>query len=145
MQRGSVKRHLLASTFIIWLTISCRAENKLGPDLSLDNRDSDVDVIVQFTSRPTERHHDKIRRRGGQLKQDLSGALNGAHYTMPAHNLLELSQDPEVAYISPDRPVHAMLDYANPTVNANIARQYGWDGTGIGIALIDSGLQGAPT
>jgi len=37
-----------------------------------------------------------------------------------------------------------MLDYANPAVNANIARQYGWDGTGVGIALIDSGLQGRP-
>src|SRR5260221_3242209 len=37
-----------------------------------------------------------------------------------------------------------MLDYANLAVNANIARQYGWDGSGLGIALIDSGLQGRP-
>src|SRR5260370_6543283 len=35
-----------------------------------------------------------------------------------------------------------MLDYANPMVKANIARQYGWDGTGVGIALIDSGVEG---
>ncbi|MCU1275712.1 MAG: peptidase and in kexin sedolisin [Bryobacterales bacterium] len=139
-----MKRSLVAGIFLIWLTTSSRAENKLAPDLVVAKGHTALDVIVQFTSTPTERHHDKVRRRGGELKHDLSGALNGAHYTIPAHNLVELSRDPEIAYISPNRSVHAMLDYANPTVNANIARQYGWDGKGVGIALIDSGLEDRP-
>jgi serine protease AprX len=137
-------QRLLAGMFVIWLAVPGNAENRLAPDLSRLSDESTLDVIVQFTSTLTERHHEMVRRRGGELKHDLSGALNGAHYSIPAKRLAELSQDPEVAYISPDRPVHAMLDYANPTVNANIARQYGWDGAGVGIALIDSGLQGRP-
>jgi serine protease AprX len=139
-----MKQPLVAGMFLIWVSMPGNAGRKLAPDLVTPRGNSALDVIVQFTSTPTERHHDKIRRRGGELKHDLSGALNGAHYTIPAHKVRELSQDPEVAYISPNRRLHAMLDYANPAVNANIARQYGWDGQGVGIALIDSGLEDRP-
>jgi len=137
-------RAFSAYTLVVWLTATCSAATKLAPDLSRQNGHAALDVIVQFTSAPTGRHHDKILSRGGTLRHDLSGIINGAHYTVPADKVVELSKDPDVAYISPDRPLHAMLDYANPAVNANIARQYGWDGTGVGIALIDSGLQGRP-
>jgi serine protease AprX len=138
-------RYVLSAGLVLaFLASPGNAKNKFAPDVFSPNSHSTVDVIVQFTSTPTERHHNKIRSKGGELKHDLSGALNGAHYSVPADRLAELAKDPEVAYISPDRPVHAMLDYANPTVNANIARQYGWDGTGVGIALIDSGLEGRP-
>ena len=139
-----MKQSIVAGLFLVLLTTSGNAANKLAPDLSHQDGNAALDVIVQFTAAPTERHHDKVLRKGGTLRHDLSGVLNGAHYAVPANRVAELSEDPEVAYISPDRPLHAMLDYANPTVNANIARQYGWDGTGVGIALIDSGLQGRP-
>ena len=55
-----------------------------------------------------------------------------------------LEQDPDVVYISPDRAVTASLDYTQPTVGANLALQAGFDGSGVTIALIDSGLQGRP-
>ena len=139
-----MKKIINATIFVVWLVIPCIAENKLAPDFSIRKSHSTVDVIVQFTSAPTATHHDKIRAVGGQLKANLSGVINGAHYSIPAEKIDELLRDPDVAYISPNRPLHAMLDYANPTVNANIARQYGWDGTGIGIALIDSGLEDRP-
>src|SRR5260370_1319062 len=140
---GSMKT-FSACTLLVWVAMTCSGANKLAPDLSRQNCPAALDVIVQFSSAPTQRHHDKVLSKGGALRHDLSGVINGAHYTVPANRVAELSEDPEVAYISPDRPLHGMLDYANPTVNANIARQYGWDGTGIGIALIDSGLQGRP-
>src|SRR6266567_8335604 len=47
---------------------------------------------------------------------------------------------PNVTYISPDREVTAALDYANPTVGAPCGLQNGWDGTGVGVAIIDSGI-----
>jgi len=139
-----MKSLLLSAIGVTWLAAASNAGNKLASDLVSQDGHSTVDVIVQFTSAPTQRHHDKIRSKGGLLKHDLSGAIKGAHYSIPAERVAELSDDPEIAYISPDRPVHAMLDYANPTVNANIARAAGWDGTGVGIALIDSGLEGRP-
>ncbi len=103
-----------------------------------------VDVIVQFVQTPTAKHHPRIVAKGGKLIADLSGIINGSHYSIPANKLAELADDPEVSYISPDRAVHGTLEYANPTVNANIARTDGWDGTGIGTAIIESGLQGRP-
>jgi len=57
--------------------------------------------------------------------------------------LKELASDDEVVRISPDRPVKALLDYAAPTVGADLAWQSGWDGSGIGVAVIDSGINPA--
>src|SRR5205085_9523233 len=42
--------------------------------------------------------------------------------------------------ISPDRPLTSFLEYATPAVGAQTARSYGWTGTGVGIAIIDSGI-----
>src|SRR5438552_8306465 len=33
-----------------------------------------------------------------------------------------------------------MLDLTTQTGNANLAWQFGWDGTGVGVAVIDSGI-----
>ena len=45
---------------------------------------------------------------------------------------------------TPDRTVAGAMEYAEPTVNANIALQYGWNGSGIGVAVIDSGIYNHP-
>jgi hypothetical protein len=102
---------------------------KIAKDL--DNIDSEalVDVIVQFKQVPTEAHHKKITDRGGQLKREL-GLIKGSHYSVPASKLKDLADDPDVAYISPDRPVNAadtptVFDYKLQGVNADIAQKYG--------------------
>ena len=83
---------------------------KIAKDL--DNIDSEalVDVIVQFKQVPTEAHHNKVTNRGGQLRREL-GLIKGSHYSIPASKLKDLAEDPDVTYISPDRPVKASLDY----------------------------------
>ncbi len=113
---------------------------KLSADLDTRDPAALVDVIVQFNSTPTESHHKKVRNKGGQLKTDLSDVIRGSHYAIPAAKLAELSDDPDVTYISPDRQVRGSLDFATPAVGANIARSYNWTGAGIGIAVIDSGI-----
>jgi len=40
---------------------------------------------------------------------------------LAASAVADLENDPDVEYVSPDRPVAATLDYANPAINANIA------------------------
>jgi len=116
---------------------------KLSKDLVGKDLGARVDIIVQFKRTPTEVHHQKVRSRGGQLKSELSIVKAGC-YSLPAGALESLAADPEVSYITPDRQVQASLDYAETTTNANIALQYGWDGTGIGIAVIDSGISSHP-
>ncbi len=61
--------------------------------------------------------------------------------TVPASAIEKLEADPDVAYISLDRPVrsHAAW-YSSEPVNAPYARNAGLYGTGVGIAVIDSGI-----
>ncbi len=112
---------------------------KMANDLRGAAPGSNVDVIVQYRTAPTAAHHAKVAARGGQLKQEL-GLVKGGAYSVPAAALGSLVGDPDVAYISPDRPIRNLLDYANPAVGADIAKGYGWSGSGVSVAVIDSGI-----
>src|SRR5207237_10299097 len=68
------------------------------------------------------------------------GLINGGLYSVPANRLEHLSRNPNISYISQDRPLASRLNNTAPAVNANIAWSQGWDGTGIGVAVIDSGV-----
>src|SRR5881394_2169710 len=103
-----------------------------------------VDVIIQFNQAPTEAHHQKVHNKGGVLKTKLD-VIKGAHYSVPVESLLALADDPDVAHISPNRPLSgtstSTLDYTPESVNAQVAwQQWGLDGTGVGVAVIDSGV-----
>src|SRR5262249_52470522 len=109
------------------------------------------DVIVQFRHQPGPADHQKVIKRGGKLRRDLAFVKAGA-YSVPASALQALASDPDVVYISPDRSVQktivadssAALDYYAQTINARAASQVGYDGTGIGVAIIDSGVIDIP-
>ncbi len=118
-------------------------KQKLAPDLPPANTGSVVDVIIQYNNPPQQQQHDKVAQKGGMLKADL-GIANSAAYSVPASQLKSVSEDPDVVYISPDRPVQRMMDVTAPSVNAEIAWQYGWNGKGIGVAIIDSGIADSP-
>ena len=94
------------------------ARPKLSPELQHAKSGKPVNVIVQFTIDPTERHIARVTSKGAALKQKLS-VIHGAAFTsLPAEALAQLAQDPNVAYITPDRPVQGAtnLDYAPETV-----------------------------
>jgi len=130
-------------------TLAYAGPQKMSKDLAVKPVSDQVDVIVQFTQAPTARHHQKVLSRGGSLKQEL-GAVKGGAYRMPASALADLAADPEVAYITPDRPVRvtanlsATLDYHTGTINAPYAWGLGYNGSGVGVAVIDSGIIDIP-
>src|SRR5213594_1775086 len=93
-----------------------------------------VDVIIQFNQTPTDAHHQKVRNKGGVLKTKLD-FIKGAHYSLPVEALDALADDPDVAYISPDRPVRGALDNAVATVNGGYAQTLGLTGAGVGVAV----------
>lgn len=104
------------------------------------NADGTVDVIIQFTQSPQARHFQMMASHGGKLKTRLFN-IKGAAYRIPATLLKFLETHPDVAYVSPDRHNHPAFDEAAPSVMADVAqRQYGLDGSGVGIAVIDSGV-----
>src|SRR5207253_1912057 len=98
-----------------------------------------VDVIVQFTRSPSAADLTAVNQAGGLLKQTLRG-IHGALFTLKASQLNAVAANPNIAYMSPDRKISGSLEFAEPTVNANIAFQYGWTGAGVGVAIIDSGI-----
>src|SRR6266566_1615778 len=117
-------------------------KHKLSKDLDAlkgSHSGATVDVIIQFNQTPTDAHHQKVQNKGGVLKTKLD-FIKGAHYSVPVESLDALADDPDVAYISPDRRLSGSLDNTAAAVNAKVAWQSGWDGTGIGVAVIDSGI-----
>src|SRR5712691_2699138 len=117
-------------------------KHKLSKDLEAlkgGNSGATVDVIIQFNQTPIDAHHQKVQNKGGVLKTKLD-VIKGAHYSVPVESLDALADDPDVAYISPDRPLKDLLDNTAAAVNAKAAWQSGFDGTGIGVAVIDSGI-----
>ena len=87
----------------------------------------------------------------GTVVNLLGGVLNVVFSLIPAvsatlhpSDIIAVSNQSNVSYISLDRPVGASLDYAEATVNAPVAWNFGLDGTGVGIAVIDSGIYNHP-
>src|ERR1035438_5015169 len=125
-------------------------QSKLAPELQGLAPDRTVDVIIQYKQTPTPLHHARVAAVGGLLQRSLD-IIHGAHYSIPARQLETLSNDPDVVFISPDRAVFATAstspytgspDYGWRTVGADLATSvFGADGTGVGIALIDSGIE----
>jgi serine protease AprX len=114
--------------------------SKLAPDLDGRDPEARVNVIVQYKQLPQQRHIDAVLARGGRHLKTLNVEL------------ADLAKDPDVAYVSPDRPVSAAStsfgqlqpDYKLQAVGASIAQQNGINGSGIGVAIIDSGITNKP-
>ena len=104
-----------------------------------------VKVIVQYRAMPATTNFTSMLSRGATLHSRLE-TIRGVTMTVPASMLEELQSDPNVLYVTPDRPVQ--MTSTNPSteefataVEADIAAsQYGLDGTGIGVAIIDTGI-----
>ena len=98
-------------------------------------------MIVQFKIAPTQKHLDRIDAHGGIVKQPLK-SVKGLLVSVPASRLRNLSNDPDIAYVSPDRPIIRQMNNAAVGVLANYAWNLGLDGTGVAVAVIDSGVHG---
>src|SRR5216683_4712498 len=132
----------LLALLVAGLCLADGNKHKLSKDLDAlkgSHSGATVDVIIQFNQTPTDAHHQKVQNKGGVLKTKLD-FIKGAHYSVPVESLDALADDPDVVYISPDRRLSGALDQTAAAVNAQAAWQAGWDGTGIGVAVIDSGI-----
>lgn len=101
-----------------------------------------VTVIVQYRQMPTTSHLKSMQDGGAAIKSKLH-TIRAVTMRVPSSMLAELAKNPNVAYITPDRPVR--LESSNEDYTAAVeadvaASQFALDGTGIGVALIDSGV-----
>jgi len=132
----------LANASALWGQISRANNGKIALDLDT-TKSEPVDVIVQFTAKPSQHHIDKVLSRGGKLKSQFH-SVKGAVFTVSPRILSELANDPEVAFISPDRKTKThtsqYFDNYQNTINTAYAWNLGFNGAGIGVAVIDSGI-----
>ena len=114
---------------------------KLATDLRQVDPNATIDVIVEYKQSPANRGK-QSRKYAGYAELDLQlPSWHGAARTVKATELAELASDPNVERISPDREVFRAADYATEAIRATAARALGYDGRGVGIAIIDSGLR----
>ena len=140
------KTHIVPCALFL-SSITGLAQAKLSRDVASHNQTDQVDVIVQFKSAPTSELHHRVLHHGGFMRQEL-GLLKAGSYHVPASVLAELAADPDVAYVSPDRPLFTtsappppggpQIDHHRETVS--LPANLNLDGTGIGVAVIDSGI-----
>jgi len=108
-------------TLVAAMALSASAKDKkLSADLEDKNASVAMDVIVQFTTVPSQKHYDKVNNHGGVVQRDLS-VVKSLHVSMTPAQAAELAKDPDVAYISPDRELKGHMNNAAQAVNAPYA------------------------
>jgi subtilisin family serine protease len=132
-----------------------RASAKVSPDLAERTRGKGgereggdkVTVIVQLGSRPKGQLNAFLNRNGVHVNADFKN-LDALAVELPADAVAQLASFPEVTYVSADREVTSLGGHLSTTAGADAVRQqttptgtaYTLDGTGVGVAILDSGL-----
>jgi len=128
---------------------------KLSSDLIQQMRseggDARVKVVIQFNEMPATLIDGVLSRFGARVTRKLS-ALNMRVIELPVNAVEALASQNEVRYLSPDRPI-AMLGHIETTTGTAAVREQTntllgglittttvFDGSGIAIAIVDSGI-----
>lgn len=122
--------------------------SKLAPDLAQilqENPNAPVAVIVVYTKPPTQGQFRAAQQLGAQLNAQLP-LVNGAAYTMMPSAIQTLAQNSSVVHISANHTVNASMDdFTDAAIGMSTVRGMGLGSgnTGIGVAVIDSGINGS--
>ncbi|MFY9674582.1 MAG: S8 family peptidase, partial [Terriglobales bacterium] len=146
---GVVSLALLACLAMPSYAASKPKPSKYSPDLApYVGTTGNVTINVQFKSMPATGKFKTWQGSGASLRWKLP-MITAATMTVPASMLPTLESEASVVYMSLDRK---MTMTANPAteefasaVEADVAAsQYGFTGSGIGVAVIDSGIASHP-
>ncbi len=131
---------MLLLVLLVICTSSLAFAGKKSKDLEGIAAGKSVDVIVQYATAPTDANVTKARGKGATFRKHFK-KIKASVFTIPAGKIdAMMAADPNITYVTPDRPVYLLADYAQVAIGADIARSYGWTGAGIGVAVIDSGI-----
>jgi len=137
----------LALVFLLGLSVPARAQQPPGTglDRKLDkilddraNKPGTSQVIVRL--RPGGDLSAEVKQTGGKLGRKLS-LINGQVLELPNAALHRLANHPSVASMHYDRPTGGHMNRVGVTVGARaVEKELGFDGAGIGVAVVDSGI-----
>jgi len=123
-------------------TLAFAGPRRISKDLKNQSAGQWVNVIVQYRVPPSQAHLDRAVAKGAVLQLNLP-VINGSAFAVKSSALAALAKDPDVAYISLDRAVWAtatVTDFYDQAVVAPYAWSKNLSGSGIGVAVIDSGI-----
>jgi len=118
-------------------------------DLAARSPQKRVEVIVQLNPGTTRAQAGPlVRELGGKVTRDLH-IINGVAAELPAAGARELASRPEVRAISPNAGTkpQAIGDGLATSYNASVQAPYLWNnyratGSGVGVAVVDTGIAG---
>jgi serine protease AprX len=120
------------------------AKDNVAPDLKETPAHQVIRVIVRWNGNPSEAAERKVIARGGRKISGLS-LIRAGLYEIEAGSARDLASDPDVRSVHPNRSVYATAVTMRPdfgwaaaldSQNLNVP----FNGTGIGIAMVDSGI-----
>ena len=120
-------------------------EKKSAPEFASTNgANGTVRVLMQTKGAPTADLDSALATARGN-KRDSFSEFNTIVADVPLNQVASLAARSDVAYIAPDRPVKAQFNLTNDTTGATqvqngLPQMPGFDGKGIGIAILDSGV-----
>jgi serine protease AprX len=137
------------------VNLLCGASAKMAQDLKAA-RTGSIRVIVQFSAPAVPANPTLLGAVGttvsgatalvgqivglGGVVNQLMESVNMLVCTLPVSAVETLSNNANVVYMTPDRALAARLDYTAAAVNAGAAWKSNLTGQGIGVAIIDSGI-----
>jgi serine protease AprX len=98
-----------------------------------------VEVIVQYKQVPKAAEEGRAQHLGARLNHRL-GMVKGIALTIPVKQLAALEADPEILSVSVDHPLQKTDDTTDIATGMPSAWNSGYNGAGIGVAVIDSGV-----
>jgi serine protease AprX len=98
-----------------------------------------VKVIVQYRQVPQTEEEGRVQRLGAQLNHRLH-LVKGIALTIPVTALPALEADPEIVSVTVDHPMKELDDLSDVATGVPSAWNAGYNGAGIGVAVIDSGI-----
>jgi serine protease AprX len=137
---------LIAETAFAWVG-SGQPVSKLAPDLASlvaqshrgTAANQTVKVIVRYNSVPQSDQVSRVQSYGARVNRTLT-LVKGIAVTVPVSALSALEADSEILSVSIDHPVQGMDDVTDLATGVNAAWNDGYNGSGIGVAVIDSGI-----
>ncbi len=149
-----MRRNCILLLLVLGAPLTLLADNsKISPDLQNSTYTGQTQIVVQYAP-GTQVNCTGILGLVDCLVNDvvkLGGAIlgqlplvNGVVAVLDHNGIVSLSNQSNVVYISKDRPLAPFFDNAAPAVNASAAWQSNYTGSGIGVALIDSGVNSHP-
>ena len=120
-------------------------ETKTAPEFaSAANANGTVRVLMQTKGAPSAAHDSALATAQGN-KRGAYAELNTIVADVPLNQVAGLAARADVTYIAPDRPVKGQFNLTNDTTGATQVQEGfgslpGFDGKGIGIAILDSGV-----